>query len=46
MLNFSLIREKQPEYKRKDGQIIRKPEVNELGRAKHTAHDHREHPFS
>ena len=36
----------QPEFKRKDVQIIRKPEVTEPGRAKHTAHDHREHPFS
>ena len=45
MLNFSGTRENNLKCKRKDGQIIRIPEVNEHRRAKHTAQDHREHPF-
>ena len=45
MLNFSGTTEKQPKCKRNDGQIIRIPEVNEQGRAKHSAQDNREHTF-
>ena len=45
MLNFSGTRENNLKCKRKDGQIIRIPEVNEHRRVKHTAQDHREHPF-